>query len=118
MPSVVWKDEKFSEVETFERSFEDAIMLDCQFEDYRLEGANLVAAVFVGCSFKRADFYWARGFRAKFIRCDLEDVSFRGGNLDEAVFLRCRIVRCDFTQDNLGGDTHFRSVVFIDSNHT
>ncbi len=118
MPSAIYRGERFTGVESLKREFEDAILLDCRFEDYRLEGANLVAAVFVGCTFRKVDFYWSLAFRAKFISCDLEDVSFRGGNLDEAVFLSCRLVRCDFAQDNLGGDTEFGSVVFRDSRHT
>jgi uncharacterized protein YjbI with pentapeptide repeats len=117
MSSVIFKSERFTGTETLNREFEDAILLDCRFEDYALEGANLVTATFVECTFRKVDLYWARAFRAKFFRCDLEDVSFRGGNLAEAVFLSCRLVRCDFTQDNLGGDTEFGSVEFHDSKH-
>src|SRR5262249_444705 len=71
-------------------------------------------AVFVGCAFKRADFYWASLYRARFVNCTFEEVCFRGASMMATVFVACNLVRCDFSYDNLGGDTDLTPVVFHD----
>ena len=114
MPTVI-QSQHFGGNDTFKRSFEEIVLVDCRFEDYVLEGANLTDAVFVGCSFKNVDFYWASVFRAKFIKCSLEEVSLRGASMDEVVFASCRLIRCNFSHDNLGGDTDLSPVTFHNS---
>jgi uncharacterized protein YjbI with pentapeptide repeats len=118
MPTVI-QNQRFTGNETSERrSFEEVVFVDCRFEDYVLEGANLADAVFVGCSFRKVDFYWAYVYRARFIKCELEEVSLRGASMDEVVFVGCRLVRCDFSHDNLGGNTDLSQVTFHDSQQT
>lgn len=97
------------------KQFEDATVVDCQFEDYTSEGARLYCATFENCSFKNVDFYWASAFCTRFIRCQFEDVDFRGANLTDAVFKECRLLRCDFSPDNLGATTDLTKVSFEDT---
>jgi uncharacterized protein YjbI with pentapeptide repeats len=111
----VFRNQKFSGAETHERSFEDAIVIDCTFVDYVLEGANFMDAVFVNCKFRKADFYWANTFRSQFVGCTLEDIDFRGANMDETIFLECTLTRCDFQRDNLGAFTDVGGIEFINS---
>jgi uncharacterized protein YjbI with pentapeptide repeats len=111
MPTVI-QGERFTGNESLKRSFEDATLVDCCFEDYEAEGAMLTSAVFVGCTLKRVDFYWASMFRARFIKCEMEAVSFRGASMMEVVFAHCRLIRCDFSHDNLGVDTDLTPLVF------
>jgi uncharacterized protein YjbI with pentapeptide repeats len=111
MPSVI-QNERFSGDESLKRCFQDTIFVDCQFEDYVLEGAQLTSAVFVSCLFRRVDFYWASMYQSRFIKCDLEEVDFRGASMLETVFALSRLVRCNFAHDNLGADTDLSSVTF------
>lgn len=91
---------------------EEAIVIDCRFDQYVHEGAPWTGAVFVGCTFKDVDLYWGHFFRTRFIRCTLENVDFRGANLEETAFVGSRLVRCDFSNDNLGGTTDVSTVSF------
>src|SRR5688500_10610623 len=111
MPTVV-QGERFTGNESLKRSFEDATLIDCRFEDYALEGANLTSAVFVGCWFKKVDFYWASMFSAQLIKCDFEEVSFRRASMMDVIFASTRLVRCDFSHDNLAADTDLTPVSF------
>ena len=111
MPSVI-QGERFTGNATFQRGFADLTLVDCVFEDYTHQGVSMNDAVFVGCSFKRVDFYWASLFRTRFVKCELEEVDFRGSAMSEAVFASCRLLRCDFGRDNLGSETDLAEVVF------
>jgi uncharacterized protein YjbI with pentapeptide repeats len=109
------QNQRFTGNETFKRSFEELTVADSEFEEYILEGANLMDAVFERCTFKKVDFYWASMFRAKFVNCSLEDVDLRGANMEGASFTGCRLVRCDFSRDNLGAETNLSPVRFEDT---
>ena len=105
----------FTGKETSKLDFDDAVFVNCTFEDCEHTPAAPSYTVFVNCVFQRVDFYWAVLFMTRFIGCELEEVDFRGAGLTEVVFSQCKLTRCDFSHDNLGGDTSLDSVLFHDT---
>ena len=82
----------------------------CNFEGLSIEG-QVVTSDFVGCSFKKVDWYWGLFSHCNFINCNFADCAFAGTGFADCRFVDCKLVDCRFVKDRLGGDCHFPKTI-------
>lgn len=87
---------------------QDHVFRYCEFENITDAIHNVhIDAVFLGCTFRKNDFYWSLFNGVLAYDCTFEDCTFRGVSFADCRFLDCSFERCVFTNDNLGGSCGF-----------
>jgi uncharacterized protein YjbI with pentapeptide repeats len=74
----------------------------CEFSSASLDGGHF-DGVFVSCSFKDIDWYWALFNTAVFVDCEFENCAFRGASFASCRIVNCTFKNCRFLRDNLDG---------------
>jgi fluoroquinolone resistance protein len=85
----------------------------CEFAEFSSEGLH-IDGVFLACSFKRSDWYWAHFNCCIFINSRFEDCVFRGAAFSDVRFVEYSFLRCQFVKDSLDTGCRFDGTKFLD----
>jgi uncharacterized protein YjbI with pentapeptide repeats len=95
----------------------ESVFRYCNFENFSTEGDH-VDSTFLGCTFRKTDWYWAHFNLTLVSKCVFENCVFRGVTFSDVRFVECSFKGCVFTKDNLDGDCRFDGSRFFDCSWT